>query len=49
VILTPLAASLASAAQASIAPHPSIGTPSLWVATLAMVLAVFVLDFVITH
>jgi TerC family integral membrane protein len=43
VILAPLAAASADAA------HPSIGSPSLWAVTLAVVLAVFALDFVITH
>jgi len=60
VILTPLAAAqfvgaqfvgaqFAPAAEASIVPHPNIGTPSLWAITLAVVLTVFALDFVITR
>lgn len=41
---------LAKAAAASAdVPHPSIATPSLWALTLAVVLAVFALDFVITR
>jgi len=43
VTFFPLAAASADAA------HPSIGTPGLWAITLAVVLAVFALDFVITH
>lgn len=39
----PLAAASADAA------HPSIGTPGLWALTLAVVLAVFALDFILTH
>jgi len=39
----------ALAAASTDAAHPSIGTPALWAITLAVVLAVFVLDFVITH
>lgn len=37
------------AAPASAATNSSIGTPGLWTITLVVVLAVFALDFVITH
>ncbi len=41
---------VAEAASASAdAAQPSIGTPGLWALTLTVVLAVFALDFVITH
>jgi len=43
-----LAADL-TAATASAASLPSIATPGLWAITLTVVVAVFVLDFVITH
>ena len=39
---------LASAVDAS-APHPSIGTPTLWAVTLVAVLVVVALDFWVTH
>ncbi len=42
-------ATASTAIPASTATHPSIGTPGLWAITLVVVLAVFVLDFVITH
>ncbi len=47
MIFSPIAAQVA--AQASAAPHPSIATPSLWAITLAVVLIVFALDFVVTR
>ena len=44
-----LVAAASTAAQASAATNPSIGTPGLWAVTLVVVVAVFALDFVITH
>jgi len=49
LIPTVLVAAALPAAPASAATTQSIGTPGLWAITLVVVLAVFVLDFVITH
>ncbi len=49
MIFPHLIAAEALAAPASAATVTSIGTPGLWALTLAVVLAVFALDFVITH
>ncbi|KJK12671.1 tellurium resistance protein TerC [Terrabacter sp. 28] len=40
---------LAPAATAPVAPTESIGSPTLWIATIAGVLALFVVDFLITR
>jgi len=49
LIPTVLVAAATTTAPASAATNPSIGTPGLWAITLVVVLAVFALDFVITH
>ncbi len=49
MIPTILVAADVNTAPASAATTQSIGTPGLWAITLVVVLAVFVLDFVITH
>jgi len=49
LIPTILVAADVNTAPASAATTQSIGTPGLWAITLVVVLAVFVLDFVITH
>lgn len=49
MIPTVLVAAATTTAPASAATNPSIGTPGLWAITLVVVLAVFALDFVITH
>lgn len=49
MIPTVLVAAEVNTAPTSAATLPSIGTPGLWAVTLVVVLAVFVLDFVLTH
>lgn len=49
MIPTILVAADVNTAPASAATTQSIGTPGLWAVTLVVVLAVFALDFVITH